>query len=42
MRERLEAVLKCPVGIKGKTNEKMDDIGAGKGIAAMCAALIER
>ena len=38
----LEAVLKCPVSIKGKTNEKMDDIGAGLGIAAMCAALIER
>ena len=38
----LEAVLKCPASIKGKTNEKMDDIGAGLGIAAMCVALIER
>lgn len=39
---RLESVLRCPVGIKGKTNEKMDDIGAGLGIASMCVALIER
>lgn len=38
----LEAVLKCPASIKGKTNEKMDDIGAGLGIVAMCVALIER
>ena len=29
------------VSVKGKTNERMDDIGAGVGIAAQVAVLLE-
>ena len=27
--------------MKGKTNERMDDVGAGLGIAVHCVALLE-
>jgi len=27
--------------VKGKTNEKMDDVGAGLGIEVHCVALLE-
>ena len=30
------------ISVKGKTNEKMDDIGSGRGIAAYAAVLVER
>ena len=33
---------KGDISVKGKTNEKMDDIGSGKGIAAYAAVLVER
>ena len=45
MRRRLAEALGVEdgaVSIKGKTNEKMDDVGAGVGIAVHAAALIER
>jgi 2-C-methyl-D-erythritol 4-phosphate cytidylyltransferase/2-C-methyl-D-erythritol 2,4-cyclodiphosphate synthase len=45
MRRRLAETLGVEAGavsIKGKTNEKMDDVGAGVGIAVHAAALIER
>ena len=38
----LGAVLACPVSVKGKTNEKLDDIGAGLGIAVYAVALLEQ
>ena len=38
----LAAALACPVSVKGKTNEKMDDIGAGLGIAVYAVALLEK
>ena len=44
IRERLAAVMNIGKGrlsIKGKTNEKMDDVGAGVGIEVHCVALIE-
>ena len=44
MRERLSAVMnvgKGRISIKGKTNEKMDDVGAGVGIEVHTVALIE-
>lgn len=44
IRARLAELLSIPVGavsVKGKTNEKMDDIGAGVGIAAQAIALLE-
>ena len=44
IRERLAAVMNIGKGrlsIKGKTNEKMDDVGAGLGIEVHCVALIE-
>ena len=44
MRERLASVMNVGKGrlsIKGKTNEKMDDVGAGLGIEVHCVALIE-
>lgn len=43
MRRRLASLLKCDeaaVSIKGKTNEKMDDVGAGVGIAVYATCLI--
>ena len=45
IRERIAAVLGCPVGmisVKGKTNEGMDAVGQGVGIAVHCIALLER
>ena len=44
MRERLSAVMNVGKGrlsIKGKTNEKMDDVGAGVGIEVHAVALLE-
>lgn len=43
IRARLAALLGVDVGcvsVKGKTNEKMDDVGAGLGIEAHCVALL--
>ena len=43
IRARLAALLQVDVGcvsVKGKTNEKMDDVGAGVGIEVHCAALL--
>ena len=44
MRERLAGLLRCPVecvSLKGKTNEKMDDVGAGVGIEVHAVCLLE-
>lgn len=44
IRERLAAALgieRTAVSVKGKTNEHMDDVGAGKGIVAYAAVLID-
>ena len=44
IRGRLAELLSIPVGrisVKGKTNEKMDDVGAGVGIEVHAVALIE-
>lgn len=44
IRERLAGVMnigKGRISVKGKTNEKMDDVGAGVGIEVHCAALLE-
>ena len=44
IRERLAAVMGVGTGrvsVKGKTNEKMDDVGAGLGIEVHCVALLE-
>ena len=44
MRERLSAATNVGKGrfsIKGKTNEKMDDVGAGLGIEVHAVALLE-
>ena len=44
IRERLASVMnvgKGRISIKGKTNEKMDDVGAGVGIEVHAVALIE-
>lgn len=44
IRERLAVVMnvgKGRISVKGKTNEKMDDVGAGVGIEVHCAALLE-
>ena len=44
IRERLASVMnvgKGRVSIKGKTNEKMDDVGAGVGIEVHAVALLE-
>ena len=38
--ELLRVNVSC-VSVKGKTNEKMDDVGAGVGIAVHCVALLE-
>ena len=43
MRERIAALLECPVeavSVKGKTNEGMDAIGQGEGLAVHCVALL--
>ncbi len=37
--ELLQVDVSC-VSVKGKTNEKMDDVGAGVGIEAHCVALL--
>ena len=44
IRARLAELLRVDVScvsVKGKTNEKMDDVGAGVGIAVHCVALLE-
>lgn len=44
IRTRLASILKTgisKVSVKGKTNEKMDDVGAGIGIEVHCVALLE-
>ena len=44
IRARLAGLLGCDVSrvsVKGKTNEKMDDVGAGLGIEVHCVALLE-
>ena len=44
IRERLASVMnvgKGRISIKGKTNEKMDDVGAGLGIEAHAVCLLE-
>lgn len=41
----LASVIGCEIGdisIKGKTNEKMDDVGASKGIAVYAAVLVRK
>jgi len=43
IRVRLAELLDVPVAsvsVKGKTNEKMDDVGAGKGVVVHCVALL--
>lgn len=43
IRSRLAELLQIPVdcvSVKGKTNEKMDDVGAGRGIEVHCVALL--
>ena len=45
IRERLAGLLRVEVGcvsVKGKTNEKMDDVGAGVGLEVHAACLLER
>ena len=44
IRARLAGLLGVAVSrvsVKGKTNERMDDVGAGLGIAVHCIALLE-
>ena len=44
IRARIASLLGTDVGcvsVKGKTNEKMDDVGAGVGIEVHCVALLE-
>ena len=44
MRSRLAALLGVPVGcvsLKGKTNEKMDDVGAGVGVEVHAVCLLK-
>lgn len=44
IRERLAGLLGVPVSsvsVKGKTNERMDDVGAGAGIAVYAVALLD-
>ena len=44
IRTRLSELLSIPVGsvsVKGKTNEKMDDVGAGLGIEVHAVCLVE-
>lgn len=43
IRARLAELMDVPasaVSVKGKTNEKMDDVGAGKGVVVHCVALL--
>ena len=45
IRARIAALLGVAAGavsVKGKTNEKMDDVGAGLGIEVHCVTLVER
>ena len=45
IRRRLSEAVGIPftsVSVKGKTNEKMDDVGSGVGIAVHAVALIEK
>ncbi len=45
IRARLAGLLRVDVSrvsVKGKTNEKMDDVGAGLGIEVHCVALLEK
>lgn len=45
IRARLAELLSLPVtavSVKGKTNEKLDDVGAGLGIAVHAVCLLER
>ena len=44
IRERLAAILhvgKGRISVKGKTNEKMDDVGAGVGIEVHCVCILK-
>ncbi len=44
IRERLSGLLGVPVSsvsVKGKTNERMDDVGAGAGVAVHAVALLD-
>ena len=44
IRERLAGLLGVPVSsvsVKGKTNERMDDVGAGAGVAVHAVALLD-
>ena len=44
IRERLSGLLGVPVSsvsVKGKTNERMDDVGAGVGVAVHAVALLD-
>jgi len=44
IRDRLSVVMnvgKGRISVKGKTNEKMDDVGAGVGIEVHCVCLLE-
>lgn len=44
IRVRLAGLLRCPVdcvSLKGKTNEKMDDVGAGVGIEVHAVCLLK-
>ena len=44
IRDRIASILRIGadrVSVKGKTNEKMDDVGAGVGIEVHCVALLE-
>ena len=44
MKARLAQLMDCPIdrlSLKGKTNEKMDDIGAGLGIEVHAVCLLE-
>jgi len=44
IRDRLSVVMnvgKGRISVKGKTNEKMDDVGAGVGVEVHCVCLLE-
>ena len=44
IRERLAGLLGVPVSsvsVKGKTNERMDDVGAGAGVAVYAVVLVD-
>lgn len=41
MERRLGALVGAPVSVKGKTNERLDDIGAGLGIEVHAVCLLQ-